>query len=142
VIFVAGGIQIDRTCDTLRFRDIFQGEGNSMHNGWSLLEQTFALKTLRANKRLSAAARTIKNGNYFVSRNCGCFLQDENLINRPVCSYVQPLRAGRLLEHPRQAARFVSLIKFTKAATVGSSNKTEQWSSLHSFLAANKGVGT
>ena len=61
-------------------------------------------------------------------------------MNRPVCSYVQPLRCGRLLENPRQAARFVSLIKYDKPAVVGSSDRSERWQSFHSLLAANKGV--
>lgn len=67
-------------------------------------------------------------------------LKDDNQVNRPVCSYVQPLRCGRLLENPRQAARFVSLIKYDKPSAVGNSERSERWSSLHSFIAANKGV--
>ncbi|XP_048219411.1 centrosomal protein of 76 kDa isoform X3 [Perognathus longimembris pacificus] len=35
------------------------------------------------------------------SRLVKIFAQDENGINRPVCSYVKPLRAGRLLDTPR-----------------------------------------
>lgn len=67
-------------------------------------------------------------------------LQDENSTNRPVCSYIKPLRAGRLLDTPRQAARFVSLIGYEKVATVGGGEKAEQWSTTHSFLCRNKGV--
>lgn len=37
------------------------------------------------------------------------FAQDENSIHRFVCSYVRPLRSGRLLDTPRQAARCVSI---------------------------------
>uniref|UniRef100_A0A8C7I003 Centrosomal protein of 76 kDa n=1 Tax=Oncorhynchus kisutch TaxID=8019 RepID=A0A8C7I003_ONCKI len=59
------------------------------------------------------------------------FAQDENGVNRPVCSYVRVLRAGRLLESPRQAARFVSLL--------GGGGKQEQWCSLLAFLCRNKG---
>ena len=33
------------------------------------------------------------------------FAPDETGVNRPVCSYVRPLRAGRLLDSPRHAAR-------------------------------------
>ncbi|XP_067934415.1 centrosomal protein of 76 kDa-like isoform X2 [Watersipora subatra] len=73
------------------------------------------------------------------SRLVKLYAQDENQVNRPVCSYVQPLRCGRLLENPRQAARFVSLIKYNKPAVVGSGERTEQWCSLHSLLAANRG---
>lgn len=66
--------------------------------------------------------------------------QDENCNNRPVCWYTRPLRAGRLLDTPRQAARFVSLIGYEKAVSVGGGERTEQWSSMHAFLARNKGV--
>ena len=37
------------------------------------------------------------------------FAQDENSIHRLVCSYVKPLRSGRLLDTPRQAARLFFL---------------------------------
>ena len=33
------------------------------------------------------------------------FAPDETGVNHPVCSYVRPLRAGRLLDSPRHAAR-------------------------------------
>ena len=66
--------------------------------------------------------------------------QDENCSNRPVCSYVQPLRAGRLLDTPRQAARFVNLIGYEKMLAVGGGNRLEQWTSMHAFLCRNKGV--
>ncbi|XP_042173954.1 centrosomal protein of 76 kDa isoform X3 [Oncorhynchus tshawytscha] len=67
--------------------------------------------------------------------------QDENGVNRPVCSYVRVLRAGRLLESPRQAARFVSLLGLEKAPVVGGggAGKQEQWCSLLAFLCRNKG---
>ena len=66
--------------------------------------------------------------------------QDENCTNRPVCSYVKPLRAGRLLDTPRQAARFVSLVGYEKNVTLGGVDRAEQWSSMHAFLCRNKGV--
>uniref|UniRef100_A0A4W5NXZ6 Centrosomal protein of 76 kDa n=1 Tax=Hucho hucho TaxID=62062 RepID=A0A4W5NXZ6_9TELE len=66
-------------------------------------------------------------------------LQDENGVNRPVCSYVRVLRAGRLLESPRQAARFVSLLGLEKAPVVGGGGKQEQWCSLLAFLCRSKG---
>ena len=71
------------------------------------------------------------------------FAQDENATNRLVCMYVRPLRAGRLLDSPRHAARFVSLIGYEKVASIGSSGhcRPEQWSSLHSFLCRKCGVG-
>lgn len=67
------------------------------------------------------------------------FAQDENAINRPVCCYIQPLRAGRLIDTPREAARFVSLIGYEKAPSVGGGERSEQWSTMHSFLTRNKG---
>ncbi|ELT93283.1 hypothetical protein CAPTEDRAFT_130762 [Capitella teleta] len=66
------------------------------------------------------------------------FAQDENGANRPVCSYVKPMRAGRLLDMSRQAARFCSLIGYEKVAMVGG-GKAEQWSAMHTFLSRNKG---
>ncbi|XP_056142658.1 centrosomal protein of 76 kDa [Lampris incognitus] len=67
------------------------------------------------------------------------FAQDENGVNRPVCSYVHVLRAGRLLESPRQAARFVSLLAHERAPVVGGGGKQEQWCTLLSFLCRGKG---
>uniref|UniRef100_A0A8C9UZV9 Centrosomal protein of 76 kDa n=1 Tax=Scleropages formosus TaxID=113540 RepID=A0A8C9UZV9_SCLFO len=67
------------------------------------------------------------------------FAQDENGVNRPVCSYVHVLRAGRLLESPRQAARFVSLLPLEKAPVVGGGVRQEQWCTLLAFLCRNKG---
>lgn len=65
-------------------------------------------------------------------------LQDENGVNRPVCSYVHVLRASRLLESPRQAARFVSLLAHERAPVVGGGDKQEQWCTLMSFLCRGK----
>ncbi|XP_039593874.1 centrosomal protein of 76 kDa isoform X1 [Polypterus senegalus] len=67
------------------------------------------------------------------------FAQDENGVNRPVCSYVRKLRAGRLLDTPRQAARFVSLLGYERAPVVGGGGKQEQWCTLLAFLCRNKG---
>ncbi|XP_072251049.1 centrosomal protein of 76 kDa isoform X2 [Leuresthes tenuis] len=68
------------------------------------------------------------------------FAQDENGVNRPVCSYVRVLWAGRLLESPRQAARFVSLLAHEKAPVVGGGgSKQEQWCTLMAFLCRGKG---
>lgn len=66
------------------------------------------------------------------------FAQDECGTNRPVCSFVCPLRAGRLLDSPRQAARFVSLLGYEHAPSVGG-GKAEMWSSLFAFLCKGKG---
>ena len=67
------------------------------------------------------------------------FAQDECGTNRPVCSFVCPLRAGRLLDSPRQAARFVSLLGYEHTPSVGG-GRAEMWSSLHAFLCKGKGV--
>ncbi|XP_034467299.1 centrosomal protein of 76 kDa isoform X1 [Hippoglossus hippoglossus] len=66
------------------------------------------------------------------------FAQDENGVNQPVCSYVRVLRVGRLLESPRQAARFVSLLAHEKAPVVGGGGQ-EQWCTLMAFLCRGKG---
>lgn len=69
------------------------------------------------------------------------FTPDESGANHLVCSYVHPLRAGRLLDSPRYAARFVSLIPFEKTSFVGSTGSCcEVWSRLHTVLAQRKGV--
>ncbi|CAD5114295.1 DgyrCDS3437 [Dimorphilus gyrociliatus] len=67
------------------------------------------------------------------------FAQDENGVNRVVCSFIKPLRASRLLDTPRQAARFVALIGYEKLSCVGAGERVEQWSSIHAFLCRNKG---
>ncbi|XP_030408578.1 centrosomal protein of 76 kDa isoform X3 [Gopherus evgoodei] len=68
------------------------------------------------------------------------FAQDENGINHPVCSYVRPLRAGRLLDTPRQAARFVNVLGYERAPVIGGGGgKQEQWCTLLAFLCRNKG---
>ncbi|GAB5579341.1 centrosomal protein of 76 kDa isoform X3 [Prionailurus iriomotensis] len=64
---------------------------------------------------------------------------DENGINRPVCSYIKPLRAGRLLDTPRQAARFVNVLGYERAPVIGGGGKQEQWCTLLAFLCRNKG---
>ena len=69
------------------------------------------------------------------------FAQDESGVNRPVCVFVRPLRPGRLLDSPRHVARFVSLIPFERASSIGSSGRcAEVWSSLHAMLSQRKGV--
>ena len=73
------------------------------------------------------------------------FSQDECGCSRSVCTFVHPLRAGRLLDGPRQAARFVSLIPFERQASVGTGvgrggGGADVWSSLHTLLCQRKGV--
>ncbi|KAK3086421.1 hypothetical protein FSP39_018251 [Pinctada imbricata] len=67
------------------------------------------------------------------------FAQDENCINRPVCSYVRPLRGGRLLDSPRHAARFVNLLHHERVQALGGGSKPEQWTTMHAFLCRNRG---
>lgn len=51
------------------------------------------------------------------------------------------MQVGRLLDTPRQAARFVSLIGYGKSNPTMSGLKEnfEKWFNLHTFLAINKG---
>jgi centrosomal protein CEP76 len=61
-------------------------------------------------------------------------------MNRPVCSYVKPIRADRLIDTPRQAARFVSLIGYAKSVPIlGANKRVDQWLNVHTFLAKNGG---
>ena len=72
------------------------------------------------------------------------FAQDETGRSRSVCSFMRPLRAGRLLDGPRQAARFVSLIPFERASSCVGAGRgvcADVWSSLHTLLSRRKGVG-
>lgn len=56
-----------------------------------------------------------------------------------MCSYIRPLRAGRLLDTPRQAARFVSVLGYERAPVIGGGGgKQEQWCTLLAFLCRNK----
>ncbi|XP_065064875.1 centrosomal protein of 76 kDa-like [Rhopilema esculentum] len=66
------------------------------------------------------------------------FAQDENGVHKLACSFVQPLRSGRLIDTPRQAARFVSLIGYDKASTIGGAH-SEMWTNMLSFLCTGKG---
>ena len=71
------------------------------------------------------------------------FAMDESGINRSVCSFVWPLRAGRLLDGPRQGARFVSLVPCERGGgQVGVRGRGggDVWSSLHTILCQMKGV--
>jgi len=69
------------------------------------------------------------------------FAQDESGANRLVCAYVRAMRAGRLIDSPRHAARFVSLIGYTKPEqkALGGVDSADQWLHLHTFLARNSG---
>eukprot|EP01112_Ceratiomyxa_fruticulosa_P014986 TRINITY_DN4355_c0_g1_i2.p1 TRINITY_DN4355_c0_g1~~TRINITY_DN4355_c0_g1_i2.p1 ORF type:complete len:624 (-),score=98.42 TRINITY_DN4355_c0_g1_i2:51-1922(-) len=67
------------------------------------------------------------------------FTQTENGTDMPVCSFLQPLRAGRLIDSPRHAARFVSLLAFEKEESLGGGSK-DIWHTPHTFLAKGKGT--
>lgn len=62
------------------------------------------------------------------------FAQTEAGVNRPVCTFVRPLRAGRLIDSPRAAARFVSLIPYQKDDASAGGAAAETWNSQHAFL--------
>lgn len=73
------------------------------------------------------------------------FAQDEEGRSHLVCCYVRPLRVGRMLSGPREAARFVSLVQYQCQPAVGSSGGTgsqrrETWRNLHTLLSARTGV--
>ena len=55
-----------------------------------------------------------------------------------MCTYVSPVRAGRLVDSPRHAARFVSLIPFERRAGV-CGRRVDSWQSWHSFLSKGRG---
>lgn len=70
------------------------------------------------------------------------FAHDESGKTWPVFAYVHPLQAGRLLDSPRHAARFVSLIAYqkTSSSALGSGGcRSEIWNSMCIFLARRKG---
>jgi centrosomal protein CEP76 len=76
------------------------------------------------------------------------FGRDENGLSRPLCSTVQPLTLGlvvdgcisftllgRVLGSAREAARFVSLLSYQREDFVGGQlAQLEQWSHLHTIL--------
>lgn len=72
------------------------------------------------------------------SRLVKIFAQDENSSHHFVCSYIKPLKAGRLLESAKQTARFVSLLRYEKHPTL-SGSRTDMWTSMHSFIVRGKG---
>lgn len=69
------------------------------------------------------------------------FAADEVGVSRLVCRYVSVRRAGRLLDSPRHAARFVSLLPFEKLGSVGrGACCSEMWASSFAMLVNKKGV--
>ena len=74
-------------------------------------------------------------------RTVKIFAPDEAGRNRLICHTVAPVRSGRLLDTPTQAARFVSLIPHAVTRSVGRMEeaKVEQWSHAHTIL--SRGCG-
>ena len=69
------------------------------------------------------------------------FAENEKGESQVVCDFVEPLRVGRLLDGPRHAARFVSLIKYRNVVSVGEKSVGEDaWRSRHSVLVTGSGV--
>ncbi|GMH98563.1 hypothetical protein TrVE_jg8441 [Triparma verrucosa] len=66
------------------------------------------------------------------------FAEDEQGTNRCVCTYVSPVKSGRLIDSPRHAARFVSLIPFERRSGVGG-RRVDSWQSWHGFLSRGRG---
>lgn len=60
---------------------------------------------------------------------------------RFVCDYVCPVRAGRILDSPAQAARFVASVPTQSSSSIGSSSTShDQWKSGLAFLVENRGT--
>lgn len=74
----------------------------------------------------------------FRNRLVKIFAENEWGDHEPVCSFVRPLRAGRLLQTAREAARFVSLIPYTREEMIGG-GRLEVWHTPHTFI--SKGCG-
>jgi len=69
------------------------------------------------------------------------FAPDEMGVTRPMCSFVSPLRGGRLLDSPRHAARMVSLVPVGAVGGVGCGGSSgEVWTRTFATLAARRGV--
>lgn len=68
----------------------------------------------------------------------------EHGVDLPVCSFVRPMKAGRLLDSARHAARFVSLFDFADSDSfpLPSSGEasSDVWCSVHTFLSRGKGM--
>ena len=80
--------------------------------------------------RLEHSQRLVK---IFASNEAG----DSQLVS----CYARPLRAGRLLDSPRHAARFVSLFPFEKTGSVGRGGcASEMWTNGFAMLISRKGV--
>jgi centrosomal protein CEP76 len=67
------------------------------------------------------------------------FAMSELGVQRPVTCFVQPLRAGRLLDSSLQAAHFVSLIEFERSDNMAGSIGSDVWHSVHATLCRRRG---
>jgi len=74
----------------------------------------------------------------FRNRLVKIFAENEFGEHVPSCSFVQPMQADRLLDSPRHAARFVSLIPYIREEVAGG-GRTEIWHSFHSFFSKGHG---
>ena len=72
------------------------------------------------------------------SRPVRLFARDEAGETRCVCAFVSPLRAGRSLDSPRHAARFVALLPLERASSVGGA-RAEAWACPFAFVARRVG---
>lgn len=72
------------------------------------------------------------------SRAVKLFAMSELGTQRPVAAYLRPLRAERLLQTPRHAAHFVSLIRHEREPTAGAST-VDVWRTVHATLALRGG---
>ena len=71
-------------------------------------------------------------------RSVRLFARDEAGETRCVCTFVSPLRAGRALDSPRHAARFVALLPIERDDSVGGA-RAETWAS--PFALVSRRVG-
>jgi len=80
----------------------------------------------------------IETNTAFRNRLVKIFAENESGDHEAACVFLQPLRAGRLIDTPHHAARFVSLIPFAREEAVGG-GRMEVWHSPHSFLSKGRG---
>ncbi|KAJ2992607.1 Centrosomal protein of 76 kDa [Globomyces sp. JEL0801] len=66
------------------------------------------------------------------------FANNEFGIRKPVTEYVSIL-SSRLIESPKHASRFVSLLSYEPLTRVGDSGNLEIWQHFHTFLCVKKG---
>ncbi|KAK3741153.1 hypothetical protein QZH41_011834 [Actinostola sp. cb2023] len=66
------------------------------------------------------------------------FAQNECGASKPVVSFITPIDTGHLLDTPRHAAIFVSLLKHEDECSMFGS-RVDSWTSLHAFLCRGKG---